>query len=120
MSYSEMERRRAVRHKWLVDIFYDGAEGVGVAQTQNISLCGLYFNTVTSIPKGSHLQLRLPIDPEKQQYLVVDAEVAYSQPGVGVAVEFLNLTEPDRLILESFITENRQAYAAAGGMLGEE
>lgn len=120
MSYPNMERRRAVRHKWLLDIFYDGAEGVGVAQTQNISLCGLYFNTVTSIPKGSQLKMRLPINPEKEEYLVLEAEVAYSQPGIGVAVEFINLSEAQCLTLENFIAENRQAYAAAGGMLGEE
>ncbi len=120
MSSHETERRRAARHKWFVDLFYDGAEGVGIAQTRDISLYGLYFSTRTVIPKGSHLKLRLPIDPEENDYLVVEAEVAYSQPGVGVAVEFISLEEEGRRKLEGFITANRRAVVAAGGFFGEE
>ncbi len=120
MSSPETERRRAARHKWFVDLFYDGAEGVGIAQTRDISLYGLYLGTRTVIPKGSHLKLRLPIDPERGDYLVVDAEVAYSQPGVGVAVEFVGMDEEGKRKLEAFITENRQAVVAAGGYLSED
>lgn len=120
MSYPVVERRRAVRHKWLLDLYFDGAEGVGIAQTRDISVYGLYFSTKTVIPKGTTLRLRLPIDPEADDYLVVDAEVAYSQPGVGAAVEFIGLTEVEMAKLADFLTENRKAFAAAGGILDED
>lgn len=120
MSYPEMDRRRAVRQKWLLDLFFDGAESVGVAQTRDISECGLYFSTKTVIPKGSRLKLRLPLSPEKGEHLIVDAEVAYSQPGVGVAVEFIEIDEESKGKLAGFLTENRRAFAAAGGILGED
>ncbi|HWQ32981.1 MAG TPA: PilZ domain-containing protein [Blastocatellia bacterium] len=120
MSYPETERRRAVRHKWLLDLYFDGAEGVGVAQTRDISRCGLYFSTRTVIPKGARLKLRLPLDPETNDYLVVEAEVAYSQPGVGAAVEFIGLSEEGVRKLDQFLAENRKAFAAAGGILDED
>jgi hypothetical protein len=120
MSYPEIERRRAVRHKWLLDLYYDGAEGIGIAQSRDISVCGLYLSTKTVIPKGSRLKLRLPVNPEANDYLVVEADVAYSQPGIGVAVEFIGLSEEDAGRLDRFIAENRKAFAAAGGILDEE
>ncbi|MFN7949065.1 MAG: PilZ domain-containing protein [Blastocatellia bacterium] len=120
MPYLETERRRAVRHKWLVDLYFDGAESVGVAQTRDISVYGLYFSTKTVIPKGARLKLRLPINPEEKDYLVVDADVAYSQPGIGVAVEFVGISQESIDKLNSFLHENRKAFAAAGGILDEE
>ncbi|HZS04075.1 MAG TPA: PilZ domain-containing protein [Blastocatellia bacterium] len=120
MSYPDHDRRRAVRHKWLLDLYFDGSEGVGIAQTRDVSLCGLYLSTRTVIPKGARLKLRLPINPEAGQYLVFDAEVAYSQPGVGVAVEFIGVDAESSRRLEEFLTENRKAFAAAGGLISED
>ncbi len=115
MTYPEIERRRAKRYHWLVDIYCDGVEGVGIVQTANISPYGLYFNTSTVIPKGARLKLRLPVAPEAKEYLVLEAVVAYSQPKVGVGVEFINMDESKQKRLEEFIAENHQALA-----LGEE
>jgi hypothetical protein len=115
MSYPEAERRRAKRQEWIVDIYFDGSEGVGIAQTRNISAQGLYFDTLTVIPKGVRLKLRLPINPEAKEYLVVEAVVAYSQPGVGVGVEFVDLDEQSQERLERFINENRRPQKMVTG-----
>ncbi|MFN0121896.1 MAG: PilZ domain-containing protein [Blastocatellia bacterium] len=120
MFLPEPERRRADRQRWIVDIFFDGAESTGIAQTRDISLFGLYMSTRQNLPKGARLKIRLPIDPDKSQYLVADADVAYSQAGVGVGLEFVGMTEADQILLEYFLTESKKAFVAAGGILGDE
>ncbi len=106
------ERRRSPRHQLILDLFFDGAEGVGIAQTRDINIQGLYFNSLTIIPKGSHLKLRLPVN-SSQEYIVLEAEVVYSQPKIGCAVEFLELTAEAEKILASFIEEIKENQVMA-------
>jgi hypothetical protein len=111
MDSPAIERRRAARHQLIVDLFCDGAEGVGIAQTRDINAHGLYFNTLAVVPKGARLKLRLPLNPERGEYLVLDGVVVYSQPKVGVAVEFEGMGEAEMKKLESFIGEAQEERA---------
>jgi hypothetical protein len=108
MEVPSTDRRRSLRHQMILDLYCDGIEGVGVAQTRDINLHGLYFNTLTEIPKGARLKLRLPINMAKE-YLVIDAEVVYSQPKVGCAVEFVCLNESTEMALAQFIEEAKES-----------
>ncbi len=107
MENLQAERRRSPRHQLILDLFFDGAEGVGIAQTRDINIQGLYFNSLTIIPKGSRLKLRLPVNTA-QEYIVLEAEVVYSQPKIGCAVEFLELSPEAEKILASFIEEVKE------------
>jgi hypothetical protein len=107
MENLQAERRRSPRHQLILDLFFDGAEGVGIAQTRDINIQGLYFNSLTIIPKGSRLKLRLPVNTA-QEFIVLDAEVVYSQPKIGCAVEFLELSSEAEKILASFIEEIKE------------
>ncbi|HEX4949216.1 MAG TPA: PilZ domain-containing protein [Blastocatellia bacterium] len=102
------ERRRSLRHQLILDLYCDGIEGIGVAQTRDINVHGLYFNTLTDIPKGARLKLRLPINAARE-YLVIDAEVVYSQPKIGCAVEFIGLSEATEAALAEFIEEAKES-----------
>lgn len=104
----DQDRRRAARHQLILDIFFDGDESVGIAQTRDINVHGLYFNTLASIPKGSVLKLRLPLS-QTREYLILDAEVVYSQPGVGCAVEFTGMTDESTVVLAQFIAESKES-----------
>lgn len=108
MEVPTTERRRSLRHQLILDLFCDGIEGVGVAQTRDINIHGLYFNTLTEIAKGARLKIRLPINAAKE-YLVIDAEVVYSQPKVGCAVEFIGLSETTKATLAEFIEEAKES-----------
>jgi PilZ domain len=108
MESPNAERRRSPRHQLILDLFFDGAEGVGIAQTRDINIQGLYFNSLTIIPKGSHLKLRLPVN-STQEFIVLDAEVVYSQPKIGCAVEFSDLTPEAEKILAAFIEEVKES-----------
>ncbi|HLL71369.1 MAG TPA: PilZ domain-containing protein [Pyrinomonadaceae bacterium] len=87
------ERRQYDRSRLIVDVFFDGADGTAVASTKDISPGGLYMNTHTELPEGGLLTLRLPFE---EGDVVVNAEVVYSNPGLGVGVRFQGLTEKDR------------------------
>jgi hypothetical protein len=92
------ERRLHDRSRLIVDVFFNGADATGVASTKDISIGGLYMNTQTVIPEGSLLTLRIPLSNDQQ--VVVNAEVIYSNPGLGVGVRFHGLTEKDRALME--------------------
>jgi hypothetical protein len=92
------ERRQHDRSRLIVDVYFDGTDATGVASTKDIGLGGLYMNTQMVIPEGAVLTLRIPLSNDQQ--VVVNAEVMYSNPGLGVGVRFQGLTEKDRALME--------------------
>ncbi len=94
----EDERRSHDRSRLIVDVFFDGADATGIASTKDISLGGLYMNTKTELPEGALLTLRIPVGEDQQ--VVVNAEVVYSNPGLGVGVRFHGLSDIDRALME--------------------
>jgi hypothetical protein len=95
---SHEERRAYDRSRLIVDVFFDGNDATGVANTQDISVGGFYMNTQTTIPEGSLLLVRIPFGPGKQ--VVCNAEVVYSNPGRGVGVRFQGLSDEAQSLLE--------------------
>ena len=91
------DRRQHDRSRIIVDVYFNGADATGIASTKDIGAGGLYMNTQKELPEGGLLTLRLPF-PEGD--VVVNAEVVYSNPGVGVGVEFHGLSEKDRATIE--------------------
>jgi hypothetical protein len=91
------ERRHYDRSRLIVDVHFDGGDATGVASTQDISLGGLYLTTQTEIPVGETLQLRIPLGG---QYVVIRADVVYSNPGHGVGVRFHRLPDEARQLME--------------------
>lgn len=96
-SWMQDERRQHDRSRLIVDVFFNGADTTGVASTKDISVGGLYMNTKTVLPEGALLTLRIPFGDEQ---VVVNAEVIYSNPGLGVGVSFHGLSEKDRALIE--------------------
>lgn len=84
------ERRQFDRSRLIVDVHFDGADSTGVAGSKDISVGGLYLSTQVQIPEGATLTLRIPLGGE---YVVVKADVVYSNPGHGVGVRFHRLSD---------------------------
>jgi len=91
------ERRQHDRSRVIVDVHFDGGAATGVASTKDISLGGLYMSTQTELPIGVTLALRIPLGP---RYVVVKADVVYSNPGHGVGVRFHRLPDEARMLME--------------------
>ena len=93
------ERRGHDRSRLILDVFFDGKEGTGVASTRDIGVGGLYMNTKSAIAEGSVLLVRIPLRNDKQ--IVCNAQVVYSNPGFGVGIKFQGLTDEARILLEN-------------------
>jgi hypothetical protein len=91
------ERRQFDRSRLIVDVHFDGADSTGVAGTKDISVGGLYLSTQAQIPEGATLTLRIPLGGE---YVIVKADVVYSNPGHGVGVRFHRLSNQARELME--------------------
>jgi len=94
---SRDERRQHDRSRLIVDVFFDGQDATGVANTRDISAGGLYLNTQADLKEGAKLLLRIPTG---QQQIVVNGQVVYCNPGFGIGVRFEGLSESDRALLE--------------------
>jgi PilZ domain-containing protein len=91
------ERRRDDRSRLIIDVFFDGTDSTGVASTKDISLGGLYMNTRAQIPEGQTLMIRIPIGTQE---IICSAEVVYRNPGLGLGVRFIDLSDEARAVLE--------------------
>lgn len=94
---SRDERRQHDRARLIVDVHFAGGEATGVASTRDISIGGLYMSTQAEIGIGETLTLRIPIGG---QNLVVKAEVVYIHSGHGVGVQFRDLSDEARQVME--------------------
>lgn len=92
------DRRRHDRRRLIIDVHFNGLDATGVASTKDISLGGFYMNTKAAIPEGGKLLVRIPIAANKD--LVCNAEVVYANPGLGLGVRFMDLSDEARLMLE--------------------
>ncbi len=92
------ERRRHDRSRLIVDVFFDGNDATGVASTKDISVGGFYLNTQANLPEGAGLLVRIPLGDGKQ--IVANAVVVYANPGRGVGLNFQNLSEENRALIE--------------------
>ena len=97
------ERRQSDRSRLIIDVFYEGKEGTGVASTRDISVGGLYMNTTAQISEGSELLVRIPLRSGKQ--IVCNAQVVYSNPGLGVGIRFQGLKDDERMLLENELVD---------------
>jgi hypothetical protein len=94
------ERRRHDRSRLIVDVFFDGQDLTGVASTKDISLGGLYMNTRAEVPDGETLMIRIPLGKHQ---IVCSAEVVYRNPGLGLGVRFIDLSDEARAVLQQEI-----------------
>lgn len=91
------DRRVSERSRLIVEIYFAGVDATGVAHTRDISLGGLYMNTQHKLAENDLIKIRIPFQTGQA---VIDAQVAYSNPGHGVGLRFVHLSEENRILLE--------------------
>jgi hypothetical protein len=96
-----VERRMHERSRLIIDLFFDGMDATGVANTRDIGIGGLYLNTQAVLTEGARLKLHIPAGDER---IMVNATVIYSNPGRGVGVRFEAISEKERAVLEHIST----------------
>ena len=80
-------------------------------QGVTLSAGGIFIRRKIPFPQGSRLQIEIPVG--ENEYLFLDGEVIYTKQVVenrlnippGMAIQFLNMIEEDRLALNKFIKQ---------------
>jgi hypothetical protein len=67
----------------------------------DLSVTGAFVDSVVDFPQGTVVHLRFKV---ADTVVDVDAEVRYHMPGVGIGVEFLDLTPEEHTCIETLVT----------------
>jgi uncharacterized protein (TIGR02266 family) len=106
MSKPTPERRRQARFTIASDVDLASNDNFYVGRARDLSIGGLYVETVASLPRGARLAVHLRIHGE---VFSIDAEVAWSlvpegdAPG-GLGLRFLDLPVNAQKAIEGFMT----------------
>ena len=77
--------------------------GVGTRRCSDLSVGGMYLETVHAFPIGSLVDLQFKLHDEDQSPIKVQARVFYVHNGVGVGLGFVNLNPADLDKIKKFI-----------------
>jgi uncharacterized protein (TIGR02266 family) len=101
MIVKDNEQRRAWRSPLPLDLTYEGAGGRTETRISDISVTGVYIETVSPVPVGSNLKLTFTLP---DGYIIhTDGVVIHSQPQTGIGVKFINLDSEDARRIRQFI-----------------
>ena len=95
-------KRQTTRFQQLssLAIEYEGSEQAIQLRPPDISARGMFINTSRSFPEGAVLKVRFRLACSGRE-IRARAEVRYCLPGVGIGVEFLEISPADQLAIES-------------------
>lgn len=96
------ERRRHRRLALIREIEYEGKRGKVQRRLADISAGGMFIDTPEPLRPGSKITVRVRL-PDSEEPVVATAEVKYTQDGVGMGVEFLDLKPEDREKIEKLV-----------------
>ena len=96
------ERRKHRRVPFIQEVI---VEGVGTIRCSEISVGGMYIETVAIFQQGSTINLRFKLANKDAQPIQVNAEVRYIHEGVGIGVLFLNLPPEDHQRIDALVQQ---------------
>jgi hypothetical protein len=95
--HHEKERRQHKRHPFREEIIIDGTKR---CTCTDISDLGLYVSTIQSFEETGIIDVTIPV---KGKDLTVKARVQYHQPGIGMGIMFVDLTDEQKAIIKDVI-----------------
>ncbi len=78
-------------------------EGMGVYRSSDLSIGGIYVDTLVTSKPGTLLCLRFKIQGVEEEEITVASKVMSEHKGVGMSMAFVDLSEKDQKALSSFI-----------------
>ncbi len=86
------DRRRRKRIHFIKEV---EVVGVGIRRCSDLSIDGMYLETVHSAPVGTIFDLKFKLHDSDKQPIKVQACVHYVHEGIGIGVGFVNLKPED-------------------------
>jgi len=93
----QKERRKHERYPFREEILIDGTKR---CTCTDISDFGLYVSTIQSFEEKGIIDVTIPV---KGKDLTVKARVQYHQPGIGMGIMFVDLTDGQKAIIKDII-----------------
>ena len=87
----EIEKRRHKRDDAELEVRCASFGLEEIFVSRDVSAGGLFLNTSTPLPPGSHVELTFNVSPEDPA-IECSGRVVYSLPGVGMGIQFLDTT----------------------------
>jgi predicted Zn finger-like uncharacterized protein len=98
----QRERRKHARYPFREEILIDGTKR---CTCSDISELGLYVSTIQSFEEKGKIEVSIPY---KENFLTVKAQVQYHQPGIGMGIMFLDLTDEQKTVIKAIIEAIKQ------------
>jgi predicted Zn finger-like uncharacterized protein len=95
----QKERRKHERYPFREEILIDGTKR---CTCTDISDFGLYVSTIQSFEEKGVIDVTIPV---KGNNLTVKARVQYHQPGIGIGIMFVDLTDEQSAIIKDIIEQ---------------
>ena len=94
-----VDRRKHKRFPFRESILLDNS----ISSTSvDISEGGMFLSTIQSFKENSPIDVTIPI---RKGNLRVKAQVMYSQPGIGIGIMFVDLSEQQKIIIKNLIND---------------
>ena len=100
---AEGGRHERRQHKRIPFISEVKVHAVGSLRCSDLSVGGMFLETIQPYPVGSMIELRFKLNESDEYPIDVQGRVVYQYPGIGVGICFLNLRLEDRQKIETFI-----------------
>lgn len=94
------ERRRHERAFYCNEV---EVVGYGPRRSSDLSIGGMFLESIAGYPLGTVLQLRFKLKEEDTTPIAVQARVLYAANGIGVGLEFLDLNPGDRMRIATLV-----------------
>lgn len=104
------EKRKHGRLPLVIETSWEGSGITSPARTTDISATGCFIDTLGQAQVGDTVNLKLTL--RDGENIRVEGEVMYQLPRVGFGVRFTNITDSDRLRLESILNTEEQEPVA--------
>ncbi len=99
----DQERRATRRVPLVAEIEYSSDSPSVSKRLTDLSIDGLFIDTMTPLPPGSLISIRFNL-PGDTLPVVVLGEVVWGQEHLGMGVRFMNLRPKDRERIRAYVT----------------
>jgi PilZ domain-containing protein len=86
--------------------------GYGPRRSADLSAGGMFIETIAAFPRDTVLKLKFKLPDNEAAPVVVQGRVLYVANGIGVGVEFMDLTAEDRARIERLLSADLTAGPA--------
>lgn len=97
------DKRRAPRISFITKVYIDN---VGTLRCSDLSIGGMYLETVSSMGVGTMLAARFKLRGADPEFIVVTMRVAFEHHGMGAGVEFVRITREDARRIAEFVVQS--------------